>query len=195
MKLIHDVRLCRGCGSALHLPNRTGVLRCPVCMTRLRGWVDPFSTSVALSCTCLLLFLMVQAFPLLDLDLQGNVKSFGTLMATWTLWQGGEHMIALLIGLTLIAAPGLEFGGIVWLGITPASGSASRKAIFRMVQTMRSWNMLEVCSLALLVAMVKLADYAEVIPGVAFYAVLLMLVVATRMNWRLDLESLADRIG
>ena len=80
-------------------------------------------------------------------------------------------MVAVLVLLTAVIAPALQIGFMLAIVL-----GAHRQRPPRWVGTLlrhhpatRTWSMIEVMMLGVLVALVKIADYATVIPGVALF--------------------------
>ena len=60
--------------------------------------------------------------------------------------------------------------------------------------TTRTWSMIEVMMLGVLVALVKIADYATVIPGVALFVLWVLVFLLAGMQASFDSREVWDRI-
>jgi paraquat-inducible protein A len=58
--------------------------------------------------------------------------------------------------------------------------------VFRLVQRLQPWGMLEVFMLGILVSVVKLAKMAKIVPGIALYAFLVLIFVMAASSASLD---------
>jgi paraquat-inducible protein A len=67
-------------------------------------------------------------------------------------------------------------------------------SVFRFVQRLRSWAMLEVYALGILVAFVKLADFGTVEPGIALYAFFLLIFALYAADISLDPRAVWSRV-
>ena len=69
--------------------------------------------------------------------------------------------------------------------------------MFRLMETVRPWAMMEVYMLGVLVALVKLADFATVIPDLALYSFAALIIVTAASSAALDprivWESLSEK--
>src|SRR6185369_7738945 len=84
----------------------------------------------------------------------------------------GRQIVAVLVLFTAVIAPALQIGfmfAIAWAGRRqhPPRWTAT---LLRHYPMTTIWSMIEVMILGVLVALIKIADYATVIPGTALFA-------------------------
>lgn len=118
------------------------------------------------------LFLVANAFPLMQLDAQG-LRTSATLAGTaWALHQQGMSSVALLVFATAVLVPALEVALMLYLLVPLRFGAVPRDLAIalRIVGALEPWGMVEVYLLGALVALVKLRHIAAVHPGTALYA-------------------------
>jgi len=100
-----------------------------------------------------------------------------------TLYRDGMWPLAGLVFFTTIVMPTLQMAGMAYLLLPLRLGRMPRRPafVFRMVHWAMSWGMTEVLILGILVALVKLAHIAGVVPGIALWAfgALMLLLAAT----------------
>src|SRR5690606_17643433 len=97
----------------------------------------------------------------------------------------GRGIVAMLVLVTTIICPLLQLAGLLYLFAWPKlqvwtgrrrpmqawrTRPAGFDALARAIRRSRPWGMIEVFLLGVLIAMVKLASMAEVIPGIAVWA-------------------------
>lgn len=91
------------------------------------------------------------------------------------LWQGGDVLLAVLVGAFSIVFPGLKLLVIAVEALLAASGEA-RSAVFRQMKMVGRWSMMDVLLVALVIFAAKTSGLATAItqPGLWFftYAVL-----------------------
>jgi paraquat-inducible protein A len=88
------------------------------------------------------------------------------------LWHDGQHIVAVLVLFAAVVAPALQIGSMLLI-VTGARRKRPRAwvgELLRHLHFTRTWSMIEVMLLGVLVALTKIADYATVIPGVALYS-------------------------
>ena len=98
--------------------------------------------------------------------------------------------LSLLVFGTSIFIPLLKLAGMAWLLFPLHLGRRPWKLapVFRLVQSLHPWAMMEVYMLGVLVAYVKLSDLATIVPGIALYsfATLILLTAAADACWNPD---------
>ena len=190
---------CHECDCMLSVPplKHRAVARCPRCKAVLRrGGHRTVERTVALSIAALLLFVAANVFPILSLKIQGSFTDATILSGVRVLWDQDTPGLAALVLLTTFIAPlaqlSLMLYVLVPLGINRRAPLSV--AIFRTIGHVKIWSMAEVFVLGILVALVKLADMAEIVPGIALWALGCLIPVLTASVMTLDPEEVWDRI-
>jgi paraquat-inducible protein A len=184
-----EVVCCGTCGLAqrvqLLLPRYAALCsRCgSVLSERKSGSVVP---TVALSLAALVLYVPANVFPILRMQRYG-------LYAESTVWEGvaelarlGYWFVALIVFVASIVVPLLKLTGLFFLSATAAARSRrwrrQRTLIYKFIDTIGPWAMLDVFLLAVLVAVVRLGALATVVPGpglTAFACVVVLTMLAS----------------
>jgi paraquat-inducible protein A len=149
---------------------------------------------LALTVTALVTFLIANAFPIVELEVQGVWNSATVLDSVATMWNQGRITVAILAFVTGFLSPLLDLAAMLVLLGTICRGRPLRIGAFllRVILTLRPWGMIEVFLLGMLVAVVKLSSFARVVPGIALWAFgVLTLLLAIISSF--DLRSLWDR--
>lgn len=118
----------------------------------------------------LMTFVIANAFPIVDLEIQGQSSSatlFGSILA---LWGEGREPVAVLVFATTLLFPLVDLLAMLALLLFFRGGRGRPAALWRFVGTLRPWGMIEVFMLGTLVALVKLSNLAHVLPGAALWA-------------------------
>jgi paraquat-inducible protein A len=102
------------------------------------------------------------------------------------LFQDGQWVVAVIVFLASILIPLFKLLGLFFLVVTTHFASARRRQdrtrIYRIIEVIGPWAMLDVFLLAILVALVKLEQLATVLPGpglLAFTAVVVFTILAS----------------
>jgi paraquat-inducible protein A len=159
---------CVRCGAELYRTNSASV-----------------DTAIALAVTAAALLLLSNAFPLVALQLNGSTRSATLLGAAYGLYSQGYGVIAALVLLTTVLVPLFQVTSLLYVLVPLRSRRHARgqNALFRALTRLRPWAMPEVFMLGALVALVKLAAMAEVIPGIALFSYgAMMLTLAALTN-------------
>ena len=152
--------------------------------------------TLALMLSAAILFLVANAFPFLSFEIQGQVSQTTLRSGVISLWEQDQHAVAALVFLTTMFAPGVQIGLLLYV-LTPVHfGRRGWGAIpaFRWVERLHPWGMMDVFLIGILVALVKLADTAEIIPGIALWAFALLIPVMAGAFALLDPEIVWRRI-
>jgi paraquat-inducible protein A len=116
----------------------------------------------------LLTFVIANGFPIVDLQIQGQSNSATLFGSIFALWGEGRQLVALLVFATTLLFPLVDLAAMLALLLLSRRGRPA--PIWRVVQALRPWGMIEVFMLGTLVALVKLSHLAHVLPGVALWA-------------------------
>jgi paraquat-inducible protein A len=174
-----------------------GTARCPRCGAVLyRNTPDSLDRTLAYTLGAAVLFVVANAFPIVGLDAQGNRSSttlFGTVRA---LHDDGMTSVAGLVFVTTILMPALNIGALLYMLLPLKLGRVPHglPAVFRLVDAVRPWGMVEVFMLGTLIALTKLAALASVVPGIALWSfgALMFLVAAAAASF--DSHALWARV-
>lgn len=173
---------CHACGLLQRLPPvpTRGRAECARCGSPLRqdrpGNLDP---SLALTLAGLVLFIVANTFPFLSLQMQGQTTATTLFTGVAQLYAQGQWPLAAVVGFTSILAPGLQLLLLLAvlvplrLGLVPLVLAG----LFRHVRSLAPWGMMDVFLLGILVAVVKMAEMATIVPGTALFAFVILILV------------------
>ncbi|GAB3396407.1 paraquat-inducible protein A [Azotobacter armeniacus] len=162
-----------------------GVARCQRCgATLFRSRPQSTERALAFTLGALLLFLIANVFPIVGLKLSGDFVQTTLLGAAQVMYRHDMRLVAGLVLTTTFAAPLAQMLAMIYL-LLPARLKRQpphARLVFRGMTLVQPWGMLEVFVLGILVALVKLAHLATVVPGVALWSfggVMLLMAAAT----------------
>jgi paraquat-inducible protein A len=172
--------LCRRCGALLY-----------------RNLPKSLDHAAALYVAALLLFLLANVFPFVALKYGDRMEQSLLISGAFALEKAGMGEIGLLVLLTSVVFPFLTICGMLYLLLPLRLGIRPRlmTPVWHMVRTLSPWSLIGVFMLGLLVSIVKLQDLAVIIPGVAFYAFIGLLVVSAAAAASFDPAVLWPRVG
>ncbi len=126
----------------------------------------------------------------------GRAASTTVLGGVETLWQDGQEIVAVLVFFTVVLAPALQIGLMLAIVLGALRASAPRwvGTLLRHHPTTGTWSMIEVMMLGVLIALVKIADYATVIPGVALFVLGALVFVLAAMQASFDPREVWEKI-
>jgi len=144
--------------------------------------------AIALYSTALMLFIIANTFPFMSLKFAGLVQTDMLMSGPVALFHMGMGDIGSLVLATSILFPlftilaSLYLLVLTRLGIEPPAMGM----VFRWVQRLMPWSMLGVFMLAVLIAIVKLLDLAEIEVGISLIAFAALLPVAVLAQQQFD---------
>jgi len=188
----HGLIACHECDAVYRLEAlpEGAAAHCACCDARLYRHVSSHTLeqSLALHVAALMLFVIANTFPFMSLKFAGRVETDMLMSGPMALFNIGMDGIGLLVLLTSILFPLLTMVAALYLLIAarldfqpPGQGM-----VYRMAQSLMPWSMLGVFMLAVLVAIVKLLDLAEIEVGVSLLAFAALLPVSVMAQQRFD---------
>lgn len=188
---LDDLVACHECDLLQHLPGEhgRGRVRCARCgcVLHFQGR-DLIGVPLALGIAALILFVLSNTFPLLEFTLQGRHDSTYLLAGIRELFRQGMPLLATVVLFTTIVAPMLHIGLLIYLYLPLALGRRPHgfALALRLTQAVLPWSMLEIFLLGVLVAGVKLAEQATIVPGPAAWSlgalVIILAAAATQVH-------------
>jgi paraquat-inducible protein A len=178
---------CRTCG----IPNRgaRAGLRCARCgsVLQLRK-PDSLARTTALLVAAYALYLPANLLPILETAELGGAKASDTIMSgVVKLWHGGWWPLAVVILVASIVIPFAKLVVLTWLVASARRGSAARlrgrTRLYRLVDLIGKWSMVDIYVGGLLVGLVQFEPLATVAPGpaaLAFGAVVVLTMLASQ---------------
>jgi paraquat-inducible protein A len=104
-------------------------------------------------------------------------------------WQHGAWDIALIIFIASIAVPGVKFVALTMLLVTVQRGSSwalkERSKLYRFVELIGYWSMLDVIVVALVAALVKFQALGDIEPrqGILFFGLVVVFTMLSAMSF------------
>lgn len=173
-----DMVICPRCGEVLHRYQPEGLKRC-----------------LAFSITAAILFTISNTFPIVGLSSKGLVSSTSLLGMVNMLSHDGMPLVALLVFVTTFLMPALEISALIYLLLPLSLGYLPPKvaAVFRIMHLSQPWAMVEVFMLGLLVTISKLHAMATVVPEIALWSFVLLMITLTAAAANFDSRTFWDQ--
>ncbi|HJY78430.1 MAG TPA: paraquat-inducible protein A [Burkholderiales bacterium] len=184
-----DVLCCPTCGLTLEVdpPARGQRAECPRCGSIVsESPHGSLQVTAALAIAALILYIPANIYPILRMHFYGAYSESTVWDGVVSLAQTQQYFVALIVFMASIVVPILKLAGLLYLVISARFGMGrrlrSRTRIYRFIDVVGPWAMLDVFLLAILVALVKLGQIATVRPGpglIAFTAVVVLTMLAS----------------
>ena len=171
--------------------------RCPRCDKELwRHREDSLDRTLALTLAAAVLYVIANTVPMLGLNAVGHQASTTIAGGAIQLWRDGQELVGVLVFFAAIVAPALQIGFmlLITLAARRARPPAWVGALLRHHPFTRTWSMLEVMLIGVLVALIKIAELATVDPGLALFAVGGLVFVLPAMQSSFDPREVWERV-
>jgi paraquat-inducible protein A len=175
-----------------------GIARCPRCGAELyRSHPESLDRALAYSLASMVLFVVANAFPIVGLALKGDVVQTTLFGAVEVLYRDGMWPMAALVFVTTILMPFVQIAGMTYLLLPLKLRRLPRRPdlVFRVLHLAQPWGMTEVLILGLLVALVKLAHIAGVLPGIALWSFGALMLLLAAASTAFDPRELWAKVG
>jgi len=189
----HDCDLLQ---SAVAVPPG-GSAQCSRCGALLyRNRPDSIRRSLAYTLAAGMAFAMGNCFPIFTLQAAGVTASTTLVEAAVMLWQTGMQPLSLLIIFAAVIAPALRYGIACYalLHVLSGRGLHWSKMPLRFLDAVRPWAMVEVFMLGILVAVVKIAAYASVKPGIGLWSFCAVVILQSLASTAYEAEDVWSRL-
>lgn len=140
----------------------------------------------ALSLAALILYPFAMGLPVLEIEKFGHIHSATIWSGTVELLSDGQLAVGVLIFVCSIVVPLLKLGGLLAISAgRVVLGPRHRMLTFRAIDHIGRWGMIDVLLVAILVAAVKLGNWADVHagPGVFAFAAVVVLSLAASASF------------
>lgn len=176
MREVKGVIACPVCDTLQQVPDLGArqIAHCVTCGSELRRYSRLDRARIlSLVLTCLLLFIIANAFPIVVLEMGGQDQPLTLIGAVITLLNEGMIPVAMLVLLPTMLLPGMYLlillGALLVISLRVVPDKWVNRMV-RMMQQIYPWSMVEVFLLGILVATIKLAGTATVVLGPALWA-------------------------
>jgi paraquat-inducible protein A len=172
-------------------------VRCLRCDKELwRHKPDSHNRTFALTVAALVLYIVANTVPMLGLHAAGRSAFTTVVGGAHQLWLDGQQIVSVLVLFAAVISPALQicFLLLILIGCRRERPSFWAGMLLRHLHLTRTWSMIEVMLLGVLVALTKIADYATVLPGVALFALFALVVLLAAMESCFDPREVWERV-
>ncbi len=178
---------CHACGLVSRMKPEAEGLHCPRCHAPLHQRKrNSIHRTWAFLIAAIILYIPANLLPIMRTATFFDEQDDTILSGVVVLWRAGSWDLAIIVFVASIVVPVLKIGVLMLLLVTVQMRSrwcqAERARLYRIVEFVGHWSMLDVFVVALLVALVHFKSFAEVLPGggaVAFAAVVILTMLAS----------------
>jgi len=157
---------------------------------------DSFERTIIFAVTSLILFILANVFPFMTFELHGRVQTSLLSSGVLEFFERGMWELGLLVLAASILFPALKILGMLYVLVPLEMNRRPWKAapVFRVVAQCQTWAMMDVYLLGVIVAVIKLADLATLVPGVAIYSFAALILTLAAADSALDSHAVWEKM-
>jgi len=146
------------------------------------------------SLTALILFAISMIYPIIEINLAGNESFLNIPQTIYVLFENGYLLVSFFSFMVLIVFPFLVMFLLFnfSLFVILKKNKKAVKSILKIIEVLNHWSMLDIFLVSVLVAMVKIFDYALIEFDIAFFSLVGFIVVEVYMTRNIYIETLWD---
>lgn len=169
---VSEVVVCPRCGVALH-----------------RRKPASYARTWALLIAAFLMYIPANVVPIMRTASLNDVDDNTIISGVVELWKNGSPYLAIIVFTASIVVPMLKFLALGTLLVSSRRGSnwarAQRAGLYRLVELVGYWSMLDVFVVSLLTALVRFSVLSRVepLPGVIFFGLTVVLTMLASMSF------------
>lgn len=196
--------VCHACGLLSRAPAHSHEISCPRCGDHVHfRKPGSIARTWALLITAMILYIPANVLPMMHTSSLFGSQSDTIMSGVVYFWTSGSWYLALIIFFASIMVPMLKMIALVLLLVTTQRRSRwqlqQRTKLYRVVEFVGRWSMLDIYVVAVIVALVQLQALATITPGpgaIAFGAVVVLtMFAAMAFDPRLMWDSLEEERG
>ncbi|MNF31356.1 paraquat-inducible protein A [Pseudomonas sp. Irchel s3b6] len=180
--------LCHSCGLACDMTDQPPVCeRCGAPLHRRKS--NSLPRTWAFLVAALVFYIPANLLPVMNTSMFGSGSDSTIIGGVLEFWEHGAWDIALIIFIASIAVPGIKFVALTLLLVTAQRGSLwarkERSQLYRFVELIGYWSMLDVIVVALVAALVKFQALGDIEPrpGILFFGMVVVFTMLSAMSF------------
>lgn len=182
------IMVCHCCGQVCR--HVAGEICCTRCGTRLHPRKrDSLARTWALLLAAMILYLPANLLPIMRTGSLFGSQDNTILSGVAELWRNGSWGLAVIVFVASILVPLLKFSALIVLLVSVQRGkdwrTLGRARLFRLIENIGYWSMLDVFVVTLLVALVRFQPLTHVDPGpgVVYFGLVVVLTMLASMSF------------
>lgn len=183
-----DLCLCHGCGQACAMAHDPHACeRCGAPLHRLKP--ESLTRTWAYLMAALILYVPANLLPVMNTSLLGKGEDSTIISGVVEFAEAGAWDIASIIFIASIGVPAIKFGAMILLLVTAQRQSQwacrQRSKLFRFVELVGYWSMLDVLVVAMVASLVKFQALGNIEPraGILFFGMVVVFTMLAAMSF------------
>jgi len=167
------------------------------CCTECGGILYRYDTKLvnhglALSITGLIFFILANTFPLIQMDILGNEQFITMPKTILSLFDNGFYLVGFLVAFLIFIFPLMIFliNILLFMLLKLERGAKTTKELLILLSHITPWSMADIFFISILVALVKLIAFGQVHIGIAFWALMVFVLIDIYITKRIRLSEI-----
>ncbi len=195
--------VCHGCSLVCRPTSASEHNLCPRCGTPLHSRKpESISRTWAFLISAYILYIPANTLPVMESQSLFNSQNDTILSGVVFLWQTGSWPLALVVFIASVTVPLAKLFALTWLVFSVQRGSTSRprerSRLFRLVEFVGRWSMLDIFVITILVGLVQLQPLMAITagPGALAFGAVVVLTMFAAMSFdpRLIWDPVEDEV-
>jgi len=147
---------------------------------------------LALSITGFIFFVLANVFPLVQIQILGHEQFITIPKTIFSLFESGFYIVGLICAFLIFIFPLMIFmiNMILFILLKKEGGAKWTKELLILLSHITPWSMTDIFLISILVALVKLIGYAQIHMGIAFWALMIFVLIDLYIVKSLQLSEL-----
>jgi len=147
---------------------------------------------LALSITGLIFFVLANLFPLIQIDLLGSEQFITIPKTIFSLFDNGFYIVGLICIFLIFIFPLMIFiiNMILFMLLKMERGEKTTKELLVLLSHITPWSMADIFFISILVALVKLIAFGQIHIGIAFWALMIFVLLDIYITKNIHLSEI-----
>ena len=134
---------------------------------------------LALSITGFIFFVLANVFPLVQIEILGHEQFITIPKTIFSLFESGFYIVGLICAFLIFIFPLMIFmiNILLFILLKIKRGEKWTKDLLILLSHITPWSMTDIFLISILVALVKLIGYAQIHMGIAFWALMIFVLI------------------
>jgi paraquat-inducible protein A len=147
---------------------------------------------LSMSITGLIFFILANAFPLIQIDILGSEQFITMPKTIFSLFESGFYLVGFLCLFLILVFPLmiLMINILLFTLLKLERGAEMTKELLILLSYITPWSMADIFFISILVALVKLIAFGQINIGIAFWALMIFILIDVYITKRISLFEL-----
>jgi paraquat-inducible protein A len=147
---------------------------------------------LALSLTGIVFFILANVFPLVQIEILGHGQFITIPKTIFSLFESGFYIVGLICAFLIFIFPLMIFtiNMLIFTLFKMKRGEKLTKELLILLSHITPWSMTDIFLISILVALVKLIGYAQIHIGIAFWALMVFVLIDLYIVKRIHLSEI-----